>query len=463
MQPSRLSSYQGDNMEELAAATWAKLEEKQRQREGQRRGTGLELKFPAVQANGEAIRMEQLQELWTFLADAGWQPIIDPYYETAVAVERPGTHCPDVIGTETGRCKLEVSLSYQEDIFRLQAELVEVRETLSEFGRQTGVSFLGLGIQPLTPPARELMMPKARNLFWEQVFSNGRVDIFTVTATNQVHVDVAPEEAVPAVNVFNGLAAAEIALNANSTVWKGQVETGYKALAEQAWEWWLPGSPRVGQTVRPFRDLEDYVAHLASYRPVYIVRDGQYLGLAGYPSFASYWQEVAGAEVVDAEGDAVTVMPALEDWELHQTFCWHDARLSAYGTLENRVNCEQPPEEIMVAAALTLGIMENLGEASRLAEEYSWEELARARQEAICRGMEAAVAGQPVTTLCRQVLEMAVAGLQARGLGEEVFLDPLWERLERKECPADRVRKVAARQGVEGLVKEFSWAPYKRG
>ncbi|TDA66983.1 MAG: hypothetical protein D9V47_11745 [Clostridia bacterium] len=331
-------------MDELAGFVWEMLAGKQAGRRGRPRGTGLELKFPAVNQRGEAIGFETLQKLWAFLATRGWDLSLDPHYGWPVSASFPNKYCRDVIGTETGFCKLEISLAYQDDLHRLYRRLAEIRELLGEFAAAEGVSFLGLGVQPLTPPGRELMMPKARNLFWEEVFGNDRVYLFTVTATNQVHVDVAPEEAIRAVNVFNALAAAQIALHANSAIWQGRLAEGYKALTEQAWEWWLPGDPRVGQISRPFSDLGDYVEHLAGFRPVYLVRDGQYLGLAHYGSFAVYWQDGAQAAAADSRGNMVPVMPRIEDWELHQTFCWHDARVSGYGTLENRVNCQQPPE-----------------------------------------------------------------------------------------------------------------------
>lgn len=444
-------------MDALAGFVWEMLLDKHAGRQGRPRGTGLELKFPAVNRRGEAIGFKTLQKLWAFLAGKGWDLSLDPHYGWPVRASLPNKYCPDFIGTETGFCKLEISLAYCDNLHLLNRRLAEIRELLGEFAATEGVSFQGLGVQPLTPPGRELMMPKARNLFWEEVFGNDRVYLFTVTATNQVHVDVAPAEAIRAVNTFNALAAAQIALNANSTIWQGRLVEGYKALAEQAWEWWLPGDQRVGQTSRPFRDLGDYVDHLAGFRPVYLVRDGQYLGLAHYGSFADYWQAGSQAVAVDNQGQMVAVTPQIEDWEQHQTFCWHDARVSGYVTLENRVNCQQPPEDLLVVAALTLGLMENLDQAEAVSRRYSWEELAVAREEAIRGGLAACVAGRPITEFCAEVLEVAAGGLRRRQLGEERFLDPLWGRLEREQCPADGARQLFRQHGLEGVLDRFAW------
>jgi hypothetical protein len=61
--------------------------------------------------------------------------------------------------------------------------------------------------------------------------------------------------------------------------------------------------------------------------------------------------------------------------------------------------------------------------------------------------------GEVFTGLIEGVLQIAQNGLEARGLGEEVFLEPLWGRWKRKRNPAQDIRGTFARNGVEGLIE----------
>ena len=61
-------------------------------------------------------------------------------------------------------------------------------------------------------------------------------------------------------------------------------------------------------------------------------------------------------------------------------------------------------------------------------------------------------APEPVPGFLAGVLGLAEAALARRGCGEEGMLAPLWQRLERRENPAQRVQRVFAEEGLEGLL-----------
>lgn len=425
-------------------------------REGRPRCAGAELKFPVVKSDGSAVNYHSMVRLWHFLAERGWQPMRDPGVPDPVGVTWPRHNRHDIITTETSFCKLEVALAYEDNLFSLSRRLEDVKELLREFGAREGVLFLGLGMQPVSPPSDLLMSGKSRNLFWNKVFGNGRVHLFTVSATNQAHIDVTMAESASAVNVFNGLSGAQIALTANSTVRRGKIDQEFCALAEDFWYRWLPGDARVGMTARPFTDWEDYMRHICSFRPVFVVRGGSYLGIYRYDSFAGYVAAGKDARGEDETGNRVPLEPCYADLNRHFTFCWHDARLSEYFTLENRVNCQQPPGEELSVTALSLGLLENLDEAAELVRSYPWETLRQLHDAAVRQGPQAEAEGIPVMELARQMFNLSVLGLKKRDLGEEIFLAPLWHRLERARCPAFKARETMAAGGIPALLEEFS-------
>jgi gamma-glutamylcysteine synthetase len=432
-------------------------------RRGRERRVGAELKFPFVDASGRAASEDDVAKLWEYLGRRGWRTRRDAHSGRIVGASRPGPQNDSLASCETGFCKTEFSLAHVADLHELAGMTEELRELLRDFSDERGAFFLGLGIHPVTPPSGKLVMKKGRNVFWDKVFGSNRhipegegddVHLFTVSASSQVHIDVAYDEAVRAVNVFNGLAAPQIALTANSSIWKGGVDSSHKCVGEMFWDWWIPGSERYGVPRRPFQDMEDYVSEVAKMRPVYVKREGVPIGLLSYDSFYDYYRTGAGAVGVDPEGRPVELTPHAGDIDQHGTFYWYNARISRYYTLENRVNDQQPPEDLPCIAALTLGLMSALDEAEAVVRARDWEALAAARTEACRHGIHGSVDGLSLAETAAEMLDAAEEGLKRRGLGEEGYLAPLRERLKRKVCPADTAEEIFRAGGMELLVRQ---------
>ncbi|MDY7033067.1 MAG: glutamate-cysteine ligase family protein [Thermodesulfobacteriota bacterium] len=441
------------------------------------RRIGAELKFPLVNLKGEAAKLEDVKSLWKHLEENGWEPIIDPYAKGVVGARKEGEKNHSIASCETGFCKTEFSLAHVETLHTLQEDIDDLREVLREFSERNDVIFLCYGIQPFTHPGKELLMKKSRNIFWDRLFKTNNIIpeeegtdvlLFTVSASSQVHVDVKREEAIDALNVFNGLSGAQIALTANSNVWKNHIDSQYKSVGEIFWDLWLTNHPgRFGVPERKFRNMEEYLLHLMEFPPVYVKRGEDTIGLPHCPSFKEFYScsgEMGGCHKkrelknqcgLSADGKPVSVRADQMDFDQHLTFFWHNARISPYFTLENRVNDQQPPGDILVISALTLGIMENLDGAKSLMDSYPWELLREMRFCAIREGLSGKVAGISLSDISSAMLKIAEAGLRKRGFGEQKYLDPLWERLQQQICPADMAAEIFRSGGAEGLVERF--------
>lgn len=425
------------------------------------RRIGVELKFPFVNSDGRAVEFKTVCALWDYLEECGWQSVKDEMNSHVIGAKKAGKLNDTVASCETGFCKTEFSLAHTGDLFELDKAICKLREELRPFSKEHDVLFLGYGIQPVTLPSKRLMMKKSRTSVWDKVFSSNRhiprkdgddVHLFTINASSHVHVSVSKDEAIPAVNVLNGFAGAQIALGAHSNVWRGQIDPQYKCVAEKFWDWWMPNSNRTGIPHKPFRDIRDYVCTIAAFRPVYVKRVGKPIVLTRYQTFEEYYR-TARAVGIDTEGREISFVPQKADIDLHNTCYWWDARISQYSTVENRVNDQQPPDDLVCVPALTLGLMSALHEASEELSCYRWEDL-RAAREAACRE---ALSGNNIgqinlAVLAKKVLELAEFGLRQRGIGEEKFLYPLKKRLHKQECPADEVARLFAKDGIDGLL-----------
>lgn len=423
---------------------------------------GAELKFPLVNSDGSAASFQTACGLWRYLHGAGWELAEDSMTGKVVGARRAGEKNETVASCETGYCKPEFSLAHVPDLFALDSSIRQLRETLRPFCRKHDVRFLGLGIHPVTPPSQRLLMKKTRTAVWDKVFGGNRciapedgddVCLFTINTASHVHVGMGPGEAVAAVNVLNGFAGAQIALTANSVIWKGRIDPEFKCVAEKLWDWWMPDSHRVGVPARPFEDLRDYVGTVAGLRPVYVKRAGKPILLRRYDTFASYYAQ-ARAVGEDSQGREVSFVPEPKDIDLHNSCYWFTARLSRYYTVENRANDQQPAEELACVAALTLGLVSALDECCEALGRFDWRNLRHTREIACRYGLAGQVNGLGLTELADQMLSLADLGLRKRGLGEEVLLEPLQRRLRDGRCPADQAANLFRAGGVELLVSE---------
>jgi len=430
-----------------------------RSKEG--RQIGVELKFPLVREDGRAPEPSVVPALWDHLCSLGWQAVHDEVSGRPVGARRQTDDGYTVASCETGYCKPEFSLAPVTSLGDLVAVISGLREELAPYVDRHCVHFLGYGIQPVTVPSRGLLMAKSRSRVWDTVFRSNRIvppelghdlHLFTINAASHVHVSVSEDEAVPLVNVLNGSAGPQIALTANSGVWRGRVDPAYACVAEKFWDWWVPEEGRAGVPQKSFADLADYARTIAGFRPVFVRRGAGPMLINSYETFERYYSQTQ-AQGVSLDGRRATVTPEPADIDLHCTCCWHPARITGYGTVENRPNDQQPPEALLCVAALTLGLTEALAESQEELSRFEWHELRAARESACRSALRGTVASEPVASLASRLLDLARLGLERRGLGEEQFLEPLQVRLKSGRCPSDDAVELFQEGGAGMLVE----------
>jgi gamma-glutamylcysteine synthetase len=125
-------------------------------------------------------------------------------------------------------------------------------------------------------------------------------------------------------------------------------------------------------------------------------------------------------------------------------------------TIEVRPACQQPPDEPLAAAALSLGLVEALPHAWVLVRDLlgpdPWQAMAAYRREVVRYGPRAR---EPRARLLAGLVDLAGKGLRQRGRGEERFLQPIRRRLEARSVPADRAAASFRKGGVAALIDGF--------
>lgn len=401
------------------------------------RTVGRELEFPLVTRQGTAA---DVRRLWEGLSAPGDLKTKRDAGNPGLTVEVAGNEFSYTI--EVGMGTMEVNTRPCAHLLEVKAIAERATARLVRAAAAHDWLVLGYGIQPVTPPAPALMTPKQRYQSLYRAMGEPWL-WYTVTAADQVHVAIERDEAIPMLNFGNLIAPVLIALCANSPVWGG-VASPYCSAREAQHVLIHANEHRHGMPARPFRDAEDFVARVA--QATYLIRRSDNLVIPSARPFTDYLRE-HGADY--------------EAFLFHEHYVWNSARVrAAYGTVELRPACQQPWREHMAASALGVGLI-----CARAAVEEqiagalgpeAWEIMRQYHRQAIRAGLDAP---QPAPHFLRDLVGLAQAALEERGFGEEALLEPIYERLYRRENPAQRARRIFLTDGVAGLIAHTAIRP----
>lgn len=398
---------------------------------------GREAEFPVVDARGRAA---DVRRLWDSLIRQGdFVEKSDPGNPNLlVALEGEDFS----YALEVGLGTIEVNTRPCDDLFCVQRIMHDAVRPLVRAALRYGWRVLAYGIQPLSEPSLRIMSPKQR---YQSLYrAMGQEWLwYTVTAADQVHIDVARDEAVFMLNYGNLMAPVIIALCANSPVYGGNLSPfcsgreGEMALIHA-------NEHRHGMPAAPYDSIADYVMRSAQVQYLILRSDGEVV-----PSSRPF------ADVLREAG------PDMEQFLFHEHYIWNSARLRvAYGTLEMRPACQQPWESHMAAAALEVGLVEAARPIMDFVEDALgdgyWDILRDYHRRAIARGL---LASEPAPDFLATIVTLAEQGLRERERGEERMLDAVRQRLLRRENPARRLRRAFRTEGLPGVLTRTTIQP----
>lgn len=369
--------------------------------------------------------------LEAFIARFGWQAIREG--EHIIALRREAAN----ITLEPGG-QFELSGAPLATAHEAAQELAQHLAELGALSRELGFIWLYLGRNPTVPSARMPWMPKERYAIMRRYLpTQGRqaLDMMQGTATVQSNFDYA-SEADMARKMRVAMAAAPLltALYANSPFAAG-APTGL--LSARSIVWTETDPARCGFLDSVFHEDFGYAdyAHYALDVPMFFIhRRGHYQDYGGR-SFRAFL-----AEGLDGE------FPTQEDWSLHLSTLFPEARLKNY--IELRMADVGPAPMINALAALTRGLFYDetaLKEACLLLRSLRPPQLAEIRLGAAKEGLKAQALGRPIQHWLRDLLGLVEAGLKrlnaldAQGRDETQYLTPLHEIVSSGQTQAERI------------------------
>lgn len=387
---------------------------------------------PVPYAGGNGIRAI----LDGFVAQEGWTPVYDG--ENVI-----GLFCPKsggAISLEPGG-QLELSGAPLKTIHETCTETNDHLKRVRAIADPMGIGFLGLGVTPTWSLDEIPTMPKSRydimKPYMEKTGTRGQSMMFR-SCTVQANLDFGSEtDMVQKLRVGLALQPIATALFANSPFLDGK-PSGMKSY--RSYIWLDTDNARAGMLPFAFEDgmgFERYVDYALEVPMYFVRRDGKYINTAG-ENFAAFLE----GKLPQLPGEK----PTVADWEDHLSTIFPEVRLKQF--LEMRGADGGPWQEICALPAFWAGLLYDqsaLDAAWDLVKDWTEEERDHLRNVVPERGLDTPHRDTTIGEIAKQVLDIARAGLKARGnknwegADETLFLRPLENTLALGKTHADRL------------------------
>jgi len=373
-----------------------------------------------------------IHDLLMALTRFGWEPVMEGDKVIALSGS-DGTVSLEPAG------QLELSGAAVENLHQTCAETGRHLRQVKEVGAELGLGFLGLGLWPDKTRQELPIMPKGRYAIMlrhmPRVGSMG-LDMMLRTCTIQTNLDYSSEaDMVKKFRVSLALQPLGTALFANSPFLEGK-PNGYQSYRSHIWTDTDPA--RTGMLPFVFEDgfgYERYADYMLNVPMYFVYRDGKYIDAAG-KNFRDFLD--GNLDVYHGQ------KPTISDWNAHLSTAFPEVRLKSF--LEMRGSDGGPWNKICALPALWVGLLYDqsaLDAAWDLVKHWTIEDHQRLRDAVPKQGLNAKLPdGRTLNDLAKQVLDIAAAGLTARGQinsmgdNESGFLNPLLQIVDSGKSPA---------------------------
>lgn len=431
------------------------------------------------------------------LLQKGWEPIFDPTTGVVLRVKkkRPDnlnnanywTCAPDAA---TGI--FETTLPPQENLYNLEKEQRLLDKTVLPILGQEGLFLWYTEAIPVTEPTREYYA--LFHTYWRGEYAHLRkrgMDHywFSWILGNNPSLDISVKEAIPFLRIIIRLTGATFFFLRQGAITGGKLSPG-KMLTIRPWAWenlflkspYTTDLDRIGMPEKEITSWYDYFSYLMGFRLLTLFfDDGRPYRIFSDPSFFSFWKNppIGGWDACSIGGQWTKVYrPELINLEQlqRQTYVSRfrfkflpTATFAEFGksfedgnkTLETwlinnfqklyievRGDSCPPKNEEFSTLALYLGLLTNLDQSYKfVVDKFSYDFWKKLFSVVPYSPMDAKIDGIWIPELLETIIELARKGLKKRGLGEDIFLQPLSDRVKKKNTPAEETLKIFNKQG----------------
>ena len=268
------------------------------------------------------------------------------------------------------------------------------------------------------------------------------------------------DDLVKTINVFSKIEPIKALLFSNSVFY--EENQNITCFRDSLWEYSTHGvNPHnIGGYDVDFKDIDDLQAYLESLNIYCVMRDGAYINFPSMNLLDYFKQEYVSGEIYcNGEYRNIDIIPCVDDIKYLRPFKF--INLTFRGTVEFRSICTQPIRDSMCVAAFHLGLKDKLDELEYIINNdeviyhkgYTAGEL---RRLLIKYEIPSFIDNKDICRLSKDIVDLARDGLKERGIGEEIFLKSLYDRIKKHTNPGkDFITSMNNGIKLENIIEDY--------
>ncbi|MBQ9679595.1 MAG: glutamylcysteine synthetase [Ruminococcus sp.] len=432
---------------------------------------GVEIEMPIVNLNRQAVDFSVVHQLTKAFCKR-FDFAVSGIDDKGNAYSAENKDNGDILSYDCSYNNLELSFGREVDLNIIDGRFKEYYAFIQEFFKPYRYTLTGMGVNPYRRYNRNFPVPNGRyRMLFHHLHSYRKYEglmefhpfpeFGTFSSASQVQLDVNLRQLPQTLNVMNRLEPLKALLFGNSPL--PDYDPDLLCCRDMFWEKSTHGiNPKnVGMYDREFGSADEILSYIADTSIYCVERDEKYINFKPI-NIVEYLQSdaIQGEYYDNGVYRDITVTPRIEDLAYLRTFKFED--LTYRGTIEYRSACTQPIKSAMALPAFHVGLAQRLDSLDELLRNddviygrgYTPAQL---RKMLVRRNLPDFIDVDRLYGLLRQIVDLAEDGLRERGLGEEKYLTPLYERIERRECPAEyMLRQTESGVSTEKLILDFA-------
>ena len=433
---------------------------------------GVEIEIPIVNLNKEAVDFAVVHKLTAaFLGEFNFTPTgFDEEGHIYSAVNRENG---DVFSYDCSYNNMEFSFGKEKNLHVIHERFLKYYGYVQAWFKPYNYTLTGMGINPNRKLNHNIPIENGRykmlfnhlssfsKYYYIPMFFHRYPQFGMFSSASQVQLDVDYENLPEIIDTFNKLEPIKALLFSNSVL-LGENED-LLCCRDMLWENSTHGiNPHnVGMYDCDIKTTEDILNYISTTSIYCVERNGKYLNFPPV-NILEYFtlDKLTGEYTENGEHILMDFQPHPDDIAYLRTFKFED--LTFRGTIEYRSSCCQPISDAMTVAAFHLGLQNKTAQLKELIESdtalyhhgYNAVEL---RRQLVKKELPSTVSEDALYDLVIKVLELCREGLYERGLGEEIYLEPLYKRAENRTNPAkEMLIRLKNGGNMEDIIKSYA-------
>ena len=433
---------------------------------------GIEIEIPIINLDKKPVNFDVVHaitdEFQNHYADFKVEGI--DYEGNIFSLKNPKTE--DIVCYDCSYNNIEFAMGREKDLFTINERFSDyysfVRESFEKFNH----TLTGMGINPYRrynihkpiPSERYLMLyhhlKSVDNYEGVPMHFHKYPEYGMFSSASQVQIDVHRDDLIKTIIVLSKIEPIKAVLFSNSVLLDENKHV--TCFRDSLWEYSTHGvNPHIiGVYDVDFKNIEDLQAYLGSLNMYCVMREGSYINFPSINLLDYFAQDVICGEIYDnGEYREIDFKPSIDDIKYLRPFKF--INLTFRGTVEFRSVCTQPIKDSMSVAAFHLGLKDKLDELDELMSNdeviyhkgYTASEL---RKLLIQDELPAFIDRDGLCKLSKDIVDLASVGLEERGIGEEIFLKPLYGRIRNHVNPGKNIITLLNNNTkIEDVIEEY--------